>query len=73
MKFRNLSLGDTFDFIASGDKRMFNSFFKRCRKTGQRMYRSIETGDEQAAVLHIGSIDCDVYNVERHEGEWRAR
>ena len=58
--FKDLSLGDTFDFIGEG---RFNSYFKRCKKTGKRMYRSIEPEDAQAAVLHIGSGNAKVFHV----------
>lgn len=61
-KFRNLSIGDTFDFI-NQDAVGQNSFFKRCRKIGPRRYESVDEGFE----YRIGSVACEVFHVERAE------
>lgn len=60
-KFRNLSIGDTFDFVGPG---RFNSFYDRCEKTGSRTYTPIE-GNLKGHKLSVGSINADVFHVTR--------
>ena len=62
MKFRDLQVGDWFDFIAPN--RSHNSFFKRVEKTGPRTYR-----DEQGTKYRVGSISVQVYHI---GGRWHA-
>lgn len=56
-KFRNLKIGDTFDFISPN--RTLNSFYDRCRKLSARVYSSLDTGYTH----RVGSGDCQVYHV----------
>ena len=56
MKFRDLSIGDTFDFISPNQ--MLNSFYLRCTKTSTRTYT-----DEEETRHRVGSINAEVYNV----------
>jgi hypothetical protein len=62
-KFRDLAVGDTFDWISEGDTRMFNSFFKRCVKLSARTYT--ETEGEELHRYRVGSIGAAVFHVER--------
>jgi|HubBroStandDraft_5_1064220.scaffolds.fasta_scaffold34754_5 hypothetical protein len=55
-KFRDLQVGETFDFI--GPNRMLVSFWKRCTKKSGRLYE-----DEDGDTHHVGSINAKVYNV----------
>lgn len=55
MQFKNLKVGQQFDFIAPG---AFNSFFLRCTKTAPRKYQ-----DENGVTHTVGTIKCNVYNV----------
>jgi len=61
MRFRDLAIGQTFDFIdpQAGTK---NSFFHRCRKISNRSYRTAE--DAGAPIMRIGTVACRVFNVE---------
>lgn len=43
MTFKELAIGQTFDFIP---ERRYNSFFDRCERISARKYRSLETGYE---------------------------
>ncbi len=61
MKFRDLKIGDTFDFI--GPDRAMNSFYRRCRKISARRYRD----DVGVLEYKVGSINCDVYHVNEPE------
>ena len=56
MKFRDLAIGDTFDFI--GPDRMFNSFYARCCKVSSRGYR-----DDKLNRYQVGTVDCEVFHV----------
>lgn len=58
MRFRDLNINDTFDFI--GPDRMLNSFYLRCVKVGSRKYN-----DENNGSHRVGSIDCEVFHVVR--------
>ncbi len=60
MKFRDLKIGDTFDFISPD--RMLNSFYERCRKVSARCYR-----DDKRNRYEVGTINCDVYHVNEPE------
>jgi hypothetical protein len=59
-KFRELNVGDTFDFISPD--RMLNSYFRRCVKTGTRTYTPVE-GEDAPAPIRVGSINANVYHV----------
>jgi hypothetical protein len=59
--FRELDIGDTFDFVDDSNAG-YNSFFKRCTKTGDRTYQAI--GD--TGVYKVGKITCKVFHVERN-------
>ena len=58
MKFKDLKIGEEFDFIKPNNVG-YNSFFDRCRKVSDRRYISTYTGTE----LCVGSVNCKVYNV----------
>ena len=57
MKFRDLTIGQSFDFIS--DNRSLNSFYDRCIKTSARQYQSLES----ATVYTIGSINAAIYHA----------
>ena len=59
-KFKNLSIGDTFDFV---DPTMigYNSFFDRCVKVSARKYQSVDT----KLVYQVGTVHVQVFNVDR--------
>jgi hypothetical protein len=68
MKFRDLQIGDTFDFI--GPDNMLNSFYSRCTKISSRKYRwenPIQCSLSPAKYLEtrVGSINVEVYHVEK--------
>lgn len=57
MTFRELAAGQSFDFI--DDSRVgFNSFFRRCVKTGFRQYK-----DDAGNVYTVGSILAPVFHI----------
>ena len=74
MKFRDLNVGDTFDFI--DDKHMMlTSFYKRCVKTGPRTYGTVhdEPQDRLDRVVglspyRVGSVSAEVFHVRRGDG-----
>lgn len=59
MKFRELMVGDTFDFIEDGS--IYNSFYLRCTKTSIRTY----TYDDKLGTYDatVGSINVEVHHV----------
>lgn len=62
--FKQLSVGDTFDFI-DPSKPSRNSFFERCVKTGPRTYECAE--DEAKArygKMRVGTVNVEVFNVQ---------
>src|SRR4051812_5462078 len=66
--FRQLGLGDTFDFI--DDSHLRNSFFLRCMKTGPRSYQSISVVDSaggpwtlNGTKYRVGSVGVKVHHV----------
>jgi hypothetical protein len=61
MQFRDLHIGDTFDFI--GPDNMLNSFYRRCVKTGPRSY-ACENGGRYT----VGSVSAAVYHAEQGTG-----
>ena len=58
-KFRDLKIGDHFDF-AGGD---YPSFFDRCVKTAQRKYQSLERPENFPEGMEVGTINVRVYNT----------
>jgi len=64
MQFKDLSIGDTFDFI--GPDRMMNSFYARCRKLSARKYEWEENGIRYLG--SVGSIKASVYHVNETAG-----
>jgi hypothetical protein len=56
MKFRDLQVGSTFDWISPNHS--FNSFFLRCKKLSARKYND-STGQDH----RVGSINAEVYHV----------
>lgn len=59
MTFKQLNIGDTFDFVAPAPA--FNSFYDTCVKIGPRKYRSLLR--KEHADYSVGSVKCDVYHV----------
>ncbi len=59
--FRDLSIGDTFDFISPD--RTGNSFYARCVKLSARTYIEEELFLTPAPHHTIGSINASVYHV----------
>lgn len=62
MKFRDLRIGDRFDFI--GPERLYNSFFAACTKTGKREY-SWDYVDGKTLSTRVRTVNVRVYHVER--------
>lgn len=62
MKFKELKMNDTFDFISPNNQ--INSFYDRCRKDGPRTYTSIDSGLQ----YRIGSINAKIYHVGHQTG-----
>ena len=60
MKFRDLKIGDSFDWI--GPKHP--SFFLRCTKLSKRIYQ-----DSTGYVHQVGSINAEVYHVKVSRAE----
>lgn len=58
-QFRDLAVGQTFDFI-DPQHPDWNSFFRRCIKTGPRRY---STTDEPKMDMRVGSINVQVFHV----------
>ena len=56
MKFRDLKIGETFDWIKPNS--IYNSFYKRCVKTGTRTYT-----DSDGQKHRVGSINANVCHV----------
>jgi len=58
MKFRDLEVGQLFDWV-DDSRPGFNSFFKECRKLSIRVYEEAHTG-----IRHlVRSINAPVYHV----------
>ncbi len=57
MKFHELAIGETFDWINPAEP-SFNSFYLRCHKTGERTYE-----DSNLNKHTVGSIYADVFHV----------
>lgn len=63
-KFRDLAIGQTFDFInPDPDKLTQNSFYPRCEKISDRRYRTI---GKTVCFYTVVTIDCEVFHVEEH-------
>lgn len=58
--FKDLSIGDTFDFVNMAQPTM-NSFYRRCVKVSTRKYQAIE---EPKTMYQVGSVSARVYHVE---------
>jgi hypothetical protein len=61
MKFRDLSVGDAFDWV-NDDRPDLTSFYERCRKIGPRRYTTA-----QGFTYRVGSINAEVFHVERKQ------
>lgn len=58
-QFKDLPVGSSFDFI--DDRAVgYNSFFLRCRKLSARKYQ-----DSSGTVHRVGSVQCNVFHVEK--------
>jgi len=64
MKFKDLAVGQRFDFINDGAKGYFtfNSFRDRCAKISARKYCSL---DRAMPDMQVGSVNVIVYHVSR--------
>ena len=58
-EFRQLAIGDTFDFVNMSQP-MMNSFYRRCVKISTRKYQAIEDPKD---IYSVGSISARVYHV----------
>ncbi|MER9833395.1 hypothetical protein NKJ28_00260 [Mesorhizobium sp. M0145] len=56
-KFRDLAIGQAFDWIGSAGN---NSFFEQCRKISTRKYVGLQNG----RAYTVGTINAEVFNVE---------
>lgn len=68
MQFRNLTIGQTFDWI--NDATLHNSFYKRCTKVGNTTYQDADghyhsVGTTRAEVFHVGALPGN-----RDTGRW---
>lgn len=61
MRFLDLNVGDTFDFVSPD--RTLNSFYERCVKLTARTYTEVE--GEGLVIHRVGSINAKVYHVKR--------
>ena len=62
MKFRDLLIGDTFDFVDDAHL-TWNSFYDRCVKVSKRNYESIDKSPvAYKGKYQVGSINCEVYH-----------
>jgi hypothetical protein len=52
MKFKDLKIGQEFDFIHSAHN---TSFYERCIKTGKTTYTS-----ESGMKLRVGTVNCEI-------------
>jgi len=71
MKFRELAIGDTFDFVSPNS--MLNSFYNTCEKIGARSYRwknpvRCSLSPEEYLSSRC-SINCIVYHVNENKVE----
>ena len=67
MKFKDLEIGDTFDFV-NPDK-LINSFFASCTKVSARRYAWTDATwaeDPRTLATQVGSIHVAVYHVNEH-------
>jgi hypothetical protein len=67
MKFRDLEIGTTFDFVDDVHP-SWNSFYPRCTKVSARGYTWLqrhpgETEPDRMMRSNVGTIDVDVYHV----------
>ena len=60
-RFKDLSIGDTFDWISPDTMR--NSFFLPCKKISARRYQAINHG----MIYTVGSIHAYVYHCDEHD------
>ncbi len=69
MKFRELAIGQWFDFVRPDS--MYNSFYERCQKTSARKYRwknprRCSLSPMEWLETRVGSINVEVYNIEHN-------
>ena len=60
MKFKELNIGDTFDFIDDANPG-WNSFFDRCKKISPRKYISTD----KPRTYIIGSVSAAIFHAKR--------
>ena len=58
-RFRDLQIGDTFDFIDDANP-THNSFYSRCTKIGDRSYQTPHDGQTYS----VGSINAKIYHMQ---------
>lgn len=68
-KFKELNIGDTFDFI--GPDRS-NSFFNRCTKTSERKYQwdnpvRCSLSPSEHLETRVGTVNVEVFHVNEDE------
>ena len=65
MKFRDLSIGQTFDWIDDANP-SHNHFFHRCRKISARKYETVEPGGAMGKLMdcRVGTTSAKVFHVD---------
>jgi hypothetical protein len=66
LKFRDLPIGATFDFVPPDHVPGSVSFFDRCQKTSARIYQSLRL--PKATPYLIGTINVAVHHVDNGNG-----
>jgi hypothetical protein len=65
MTFKQLSVGDTFDFVSDTS---YDSFYERCKKTSARGYVAINSDgstNKRYGKMRVGSLSAKVYHVSK--------
>lgn len=65
MRFRDLSIGQWFDFDAPPDHTWATGFTNRCQKVSARRYRWRDHIKKSWLYSKVGTINVDVYHVRR--------
>ena len=64
--FRELNVGDTFDFV-NDDNRFYNSFYERCTKVSPRCYTWVSTLTGATLQSRVGTVNVHVFHVTREK------
>lgn len=69
MKFKDLDIGDTFDFVDPNANITHRSFYERCTKRSPRKY----SWRDLMFVSQVGSINVEVFNVQKNNLKIKRR